>query len=56
MSAFETALEELVKHLDLVALVLQAVKGGVSKETLMKTIKAEMVNASDAVMKSELGG
>ncbi len=47
--------EFLSEHADLIDLVSTALKGGTPKELLMQSIRAAMVEASDAVMRKELG-
>lgn len=56
MSTLASILGTLLEHADLITLIVQAIEGGVTKASLVKAIEAEMVNASDAAMKAELGG
>lgn len=47
----------LVSNLDLFELIFDAITNkGVSKDEMMAQIKKQMVDASDALMKEELGG
>lgn len=50
------ALTFLLAHLDLIELIAEAIKAGVSKDTLKDKIKAEMTLASDALIAAEFGG
>jgi hypothetical protein len=45
----------LLEHADLITLVMNAIKGGANKDNIVKAIQAEMLAASDAEMKRELG-
>lgn len=56
MSALGEVLGVLLEHLDVVELVIEAIGKGVSKDTLKKSIRDEMIKASDAEMRRELGG
>jgi hypothetical protein len=46
----------LLEHLDLIELLAEAINGGVKKDDLRAAIRKEMVAASDAEMRRELGG
>lgn len=54
MSALEQLFSLLAKHAPLVSLLFEAIDGGVSHDSLVKAIKAEMTAASDELMKREL--
>lgn len=59
MSALDVAAdvaEFVAEHVDLVHLIESALAGGVTKEQLVASIKAQMTAASDAMMRAELGG
>jgi hypothetical protein len=45
----------LATHSDLIVLLIRALDGGASKEALKRAIQREMVAASDAAMRAELG-
>lgn len=50
-----TVLSLLLQHADVISLIVEALEGGTAKSALVRAIKAEMVNASDAEMRKELG-
>lgn len=54
MSALEQLFSLLAKHAPLISLLFEAIDGGVSHDSLVKAIKAEMTAASDELMKREL--
>lgn len=45
----------LLQHADVISLLMKAITGGANKENIVKAIEAEMLAASDAEMKRELG-
>lgn len=49
------ALKFLFEHLDLLELLFEAISGGVTKEKIVAQIKKEIVKASKARMRAELG-
>lgn len=55
MNALGVALTFLLRHLDLISLIGEALTKGVTKENLAASIRATMVAASDEQMKRELG-
>ena len=55
MGVLEAIFAFLVEHADIISLIKTAIEAGVSKDSLAKAIQAEMVAASDAEMKRELG-
>lgn len=54
MSELAEVLSLIAKHLPLIELVVQAIRGGVSEEAIVNAIKKEMTNASDEEMRREL--
>lgn len=53
--SWEDVASFLVGHSDLIGLVYDAINKGLSKDQLMAAIKREMVEASDAAVKAQLG-
>jgi hypothetical protein len=51
-----TLLTFLADHADIVAAIVKAIESGASQESIREAIKAAQVEASDAVMREELGG
>lgn len=51
-----TVLLFLGEHFELVEALIEAIANGASKESVLKAIKASMVEASNERMKRELGG
>lgn len=49
-----TVLMFLLEHADLIEALRDALKGGATREELLKTIRASQVAASDALMREEL--
>jgi hypothetical protein len=46
----------LAAHADVITAIVKAIEAGASKESVKAAIKAAQVEASDAVMREELGG
>lgn len=46
----------LTNHWDLVVAIIQAIESGASKESLLAAVRAAQIEASDSVMREELGG
>lgn len=55
-AAIAKALEFLLEHLDVVVVLVEALEGGASRESIKAAIRAEMIKASDDQMRRELGG
>lgn len=55
MEALITIAGFLLQHADIITLIMKAINGGANKDNIVKAIEAEMVAASDAEMKRELG-
>lgn len=53
--AIAAALAFLAAHKDVVSAIVDAVNQGVTSQTLVKLIRASMVEASDELMKREMG-
>ncbi len=45
----------LAAHAVIIEAVMEAIGSGASKESILKAIRASMIEASDAAMKAELG-
>jgi hypothetical protein len=54
--AIVTVLEQVAKHRDVIAAVIEAAESGVSRERLIASIKHTMTEASDEQMRREFGG
>lgn len=52
--AIGEALLFVLSHLDVLEVVIEAIDGGASKEAIKNAIRAEMVKASDELMRKEL--
>lgn len=51
-----TLLTFLADHADVIEAIVKAIESGASKEAVREAIKQAQIEASDAVMREELGG
>lgn len=54
LSSLESLAAFALKHKDLISILIEAVQAGVSKETLITLIKAELTALADEQMRKEL--
>ncbi len=55
MEALGTILAFLFNHLDVLTALVKAVEAGASKDSIIELLKKAEIEASDTIMKEELG-